>query len=219
MVTSSLLFLTDVLIVPVLTALDDSYKNNFHYIILKVKITYMKTSRKKALKKKKKSIVAYKLIYEGWNVAYQIGDGYDLMAEKDSRLIKIELKAIDLAAIANGHNATQYLSANEIVSATHLIIMIFNGIELDGIYVMTMQQFVEICGVKKYDAYQNYEEFLKDYKRKAENKSERKKGAAKTSRLNFDFSFNPKCVEKWKLAKFKNQWNNLALMPETVMAA
>ena len=28
-----------------------------------------------------------------------LGDGYDLIAEKSDRLIKIELKAIDLAAI------------------------------------------------------------------------------------------------------------------------
>ena len=38
-----------------------------------------------------------------------------------------------------------------------------------------------------------------------------KNSAVEKKFLNFDFSFNPRNVEKWKLAIFKRQWGNLEL--------
>ena len=79
----------------------------------------METSRKKALEMMQTAMVTYRLILDGWQVGHQIGDGYDIIAIKDDYTAKIELKAIDLASIAEGKNATQHLSANEIVHASH----------------------------------------------------------------------------------------------------
>jgi len=59
----------------------------------------MLTTRKKALSVMQKGIVTYKLIGLGWDISDHLGDGYDLLGEKDGEIIKIELKAIDLTAI------------------------------------------------------------------------------------------------------------------------
>jgi hypothetical protein len=151
----------------------------------------METSRKKALEIMQKGLVSYKLLSEGWDVSDHFGDGCDLVAEKDYRFIKIELKAIDLRSIKKGNNATQHLSANEIVTASHLIITVFNGIEMIDNYIMNMRQFVDNSGVKKYNKYGRFEEFIEEYKKLATAKSlQVKNSAAKNNRLNFDFNFN-----------------------------
>jgi hypothetical protein len=170
----------------------------------------METSRKKALEIMQKGLVSYKLLSEGWDVSEHFGDGCDLVAEKDCRFIKIELKAIDLSSIKKGNYATQQLSANEIVTASHLIITVFNGIEMKDNYIMNMRQFVENSGVRKFKKFSNFEEFIVKYKKLAIAKSQQVKNTpVKKNRLNFDFNFNPRNAEKWKLAKFKDQWENL----------
>jgi hypothetical protein len=170
----------------------------------------METSRKKALEIMQKGIVAYQLINTGWDVSEHIGGGYDLIAEKSNRLMKIELKAIDLAAIQEGKNATQHLSANELVSSSHLIVTVFDGVQMQANYIMSIRQFVENSGVKKYKPYKNYESFLSDYKELAKTKSARRKNSkGKMERLDFDFNFSPLHPEKWRLAIFKEQWENL----------
>jgi len=157
-----------------------------------------------------KGLVSYKLMSEGWDVSDHFGDGCDLVAEKDCRFIKIELKAIDLRSIKKGNNATQHLSANEIVTASHLIITVFNGIEMKDSYIMNMRQFVENSGVRKYEKYSGFGEFIKEYKKLATAKSQQVKNSeVEKNRLNFDFNFNPRNAEKWKLAIFKDQWENL----------
>lgn len=115
----------------------------------------METTRKKALELMQRGIVTYKLVLEGWDVSHHVGDGYDLIAHKDNKCKKIELKAIDMKSIKKGKNATQQLSANEIVNSTHLIITVFDKtgkndeqMEISN-YIMTMKQFVENSGVKK----------------------------------------------------------------------
>jgi hypothetical protein len=172
----------------------------------------METSRKKALEIMQKGLVSYQLLSEGWDVSDHFGDGCDLIAEKAGRFIKIELKAIDLNSIKKGNNATQHLSANEIVTATHLIITVFNGIEMKDNYIMKIRQFVENSGVKKYDKYSSFGEFIEEYKKLATAKSQQvKNSAVEKKRLNFDFNFNPRNAEKWILAIFKDQWGNLEL--------
>ena len=125
--------------------------------------------------------------------------------------ITIELKAIDLNSIKKGNNAAQQISANEIVIASHLIITVFNGIEMKDNYIMNIRQFVENSGVRKYDKYNGFGEFIEEYKKLATAKSQQVKNpAVEKHRLNFDFNFNPRSVEKWKLAIFKDQWENLS---------
>lgn len=170
----------------------------------------METSRKKALELMQKGIVMYQLASSGWDVSDHFGDGYDLIAEKEDRRIKIELKAIDLNAIQAGKRATQHLSANEIVSSTHLIITVFDHIEMKANYIMSIRQFIEDSGVKKYEKYGDYESFLAEYRVLAKQKSMRRKNSpAQKERLDFDFNFNPRNPEKWRLAKYKDQWGNL----------
>ena len=169
----------------------------------------METSRKKALEMMQTAMVTYRLILDGWQVGHQIGDGYDIIAIKDDYAAKIELKAIDLASIAEGKNATQHLSANEIVHASHLIISVFERISLKANLVMTMRQFVETSGVKKYKDFSNYQFFMDEYKRLSREQSARRKGSLKSRRLDFDFSFNPKRFNDWKLSVFMDQWKNL----------
>jgi len=170
----------------------------------------METSRKKALEKMQRGIVVYKLINTGWDVSAHIGDGYDIISERNGRIIKIELKAIDLNSIIKGHRATQHLSANEIVNSTHLIISIFSGIDLQANYLMSIRQFVENSGVKKYREYKSYNSFIECYKRLANMKMAAKKNKpAGVGRLDFDFSFNSMNMKKWRFSEFKNKWNNL----------
>jgi hypothetical protein len=173
----------------------------------------METSRKKVLEKMQKALVSYYLISErGWDVSDHYGDGYDLIAEKNGQYIRIELKAIDLSMIEDGKRATQYLSANEIVSASHLIITVFKGIKIESNYIMSIRDFVENSGVKKYKKYKSFEEFEEKYKKLVKAKSQQvKNSGCKKSRLAFDFSFNPSKIEKWKLFRFKNHWGNIEL--------
>ena len=157
-----------------------------------------------------KGVVIYKLFNLGWDVSDHFGDGCDLIAEKDNQFIKIELKAIDLNAIQEGKNATQHLTANEIVTATHLIVTVFNNIQMKSNYIMSIRQFVENSGVKKYDDYDNFDSFVSDYRKLSKEKSSRRKNwKGEKKRLDFDFNFNPRRIDKWRLAKFEDQWTNL----------
>ena len=159
-----------------------------------------------------KGVVIYKLLGLGWDVGDHFGDGCDLIAEKDNQLIRIELKAIDLNAIQEGKNATQHLSANEIVTATHLIITVFDDTQMLSNFIMSIRQFVENSGVKKFDNYDNFESFISDYRILSKEKSNRKKNwNGEKRRLDFDFNFNPRNIDKWRLALFKDQWNNLKI--------
>jgi len=170
----------------------------------------MESSRKKALEKMHKSLISYKILSYGWDVSEHYCDGYDLIAEKSNKLIKIELKAIDLNSIIKGHNATQHLSGNELITSSHLIITVFRNIELINNYIMSIRQFVETSGVKKYEKYKGYDDFIKEYSDLCSTKSKQVKNSnCKIKRLNFDFSFNPNRLENWKFARFKNQWENL----------
>lgn len=172
----------------------------------------METSRKKALEIMQKGIVLYQLLCDEWTVGDHLGDGCDLIAEKTGRFVKIELKAIDLDSIKSGKNATQYVSANEIVTATHLVITVFKGITMKDNYIMSMRQFVENSGVKKYREHKSFKEFIETYKKLSMAKSKNVKNyKSKIERLDFDLNFNPLNIEKWKIAIFKDHWEYLEL--------
>ncbi len=170
----------------------------------------MESSRKKFLEKMQKGLISYKILSDGWDVSDHFGDGCDLIAEKDNQFIKIELKAIDLNAIQEGKNATQHLTANEIVTSTHLIVTVFDNIQMKSNYIMSIRQFVENSGVKKYNDYDNFDSFVSDYRKLSKEKSSRRKNwKGEKKRLDFDFNFNPRRIDKWRLAIFKDQWENL----------
>lgn len=159
-----------------------------------------------------KGLVAYQMIGEGWDVSDHFGDGCDLVAERNGAFRKIELKAIDLNAIKKNGRATQSLSSNEIVNSTHLIVSVFNGIFHESTFIMTIRQFIENSGVKKFDDYESYEAFIEDYKRRSTLKSKQKKNTTeRQERLNFDMNFDPRKINKWRLYRFKDKWENLAL--------
>jgi hypothetical protein len=174
------------------------------------------TSRKKALELMQTSLVTYQLILDGWQVGHQVGDGYDVIAVKNDHISKIELKAIDLSAIVKGKNATQHLSANELVNASHMIVSIFDRITLKRNFIMTIRQFVEYSGVKKYSQFTSFQDFIGVYKQLAANKSAKRKGDIKTARLDFDFSFNPKRIDHSRLSAFLDKWENLQLKKSDV---
>jgi hypothetical protein len=72
------------------------------------------------------------------------------------------------------------------------------------------QQLDSDAVVKKYNKYRSYNEFLIDYRQLSRAKSEQVKNSEnKIKRLNFDLSFNPNKIEKWKFDMFKNHWENL----------
>ena len=157
-----------------------------------------------------KGIVIYKLFNLGWDASDHFGDGCDLIAEKDNQFVKIELKAIDLNAIQEGKNATQHLTANEIATSTHLIITVFDNIEVKSNCIMSIRQFVENSGVKKYDDYDDFGSFVSEYRKLSKEKSNRRKNwKGEKKRLDFDFSFDPRRIDKCRLAIFKDQWENL----------
>ena len=104
---------------------------------------------------------------------------YYICGNLERNIIKIELKAVDLNAIQAGKNATQHLTANEIVTSTHLIITVFDGIQMKSNYIMSICQFVENSGVKKYNDYDNYDLFISDYTKLSNEQSNRRKNCNK----------------------------------------
>lgn len=170
----------------------------------------MAATKKKALALMQKGVITYKLLSLGWDVSDHLGDGYDLLGEKDGNIVKIELKAIDLNTVQPGKNATQHVTANQIVSASHLIITLFEDIVPQASYVMNIRQLIETAGVEKNDKYGTYKKFFSTYIELAKKKSGwRSKYKSEKVRLDFDINFNPRKQEKWKLAIFKDQWLNL----------
>lgn len=177
---------------------------------------YLHTTRKKALQVMHKGMICYHLSTNDlrWEVADHYGDGYDLMAIKNGKTVKLELKAIDLNEISNDSKSfTQTVSPNEIVNATHLIISVFNGITLIDNYVMTLKQFYgHHSHTKKFSNYKNFEDYKKACKKIVNAKSKSKKGnTVKAPRLNMDISCSLEGFKdkKWKLEEYSGSWENL----------
>lgn len=74
---------------------------------------------------------------------------------------------------------------------------------------MTIRQFVEASGVRKYSQFNSFDTFMTEYKRLAAEKSAKRKGDKKTERLDFDFAFNPKRIKSSRLSIFQDRWENL----------
>jgi hypothetical protein len=170
----------------------------------------LETTRKKALEIMQKGIVIYKLVNSGWDVSEHFGDGYDLIAFKDKNTVKIELKAIDLNAIKDGNKATQHLTANEIISSTHIILTIFNHVDVISTYIMSVSQFVDVSLPRTYlNEYKNFQEFLPEYISLATEQRNRKKGDQKGPRLDFDIYYNNENSKRFRYSSFHEKWDNL----------
>jgi hypothetical protein len=178
----------------------------------------LNTTRKKALEVMQKGIVSYYLATQAppWDVAEHFGDGYDLVVMQKDRVKRIELKAIDLKCIScKSKSFTQSVSPNEVVNATHVIISVFDGVELAGNYIMTLPQlFEQYANTGKFSKYCDFGVYRKACQFAVQVKSQNTKGlAGKPDRLNLDISCSIEKFHKddWKLALYKECWENLSL--------
>lgn len=186
----------------------------------------VETTRKKAIQVMQKGLVSYKLACLGWNISDHYGDGYDLLCIKTSKdiphIIQLELKGVDINFSNVSPGFSQSLSQNEISTASHLIISIFEGINPLGHYIMTLNQmFVSRKtktknNSKKFAEYENFDQYRNDAIRATKEKVKTRKGQQKDkpTRLNMDIGCTPNIYKKnkWFLQEFLNQWDNLMLV-------
>ncbi|MBI5047596.1 MAG: hypothetical protein HZB54_01405 [Deltaproteobacteria bacterium] len=177
-----------------------------------------------------KGIIAYKLSNLGWDVSEHYGDGFDLLCLRNQDgtqeiARKIELKAVDLKSYSReaknkshsrkAKSFSQAISPNEIVASTHIIISIFNEIELKGHFVMSIRQVFNAVKKKKtskFKKYKSFSEFQKAAWKVSQKKVLRRKGnKKKLPRLSLDIGCTFKKFNKgdWELDTFKDKWDNL----------
>ena len=179
----------------------------------------IETTRKKALEIMQKGMIAYKLANLGWDVSEHLGDGYDLLGittqtgnQIESR---IELKAVDRHSYLGKAEFFQAVSENEISTATHLIVSIFNGIEPEGHFIMSLEQAfnaVKVKRTKKFAQYKDFHTFQKAAREISQKKVLLRKGnKEKLTRLALDIgcTFKKFKEDKWELGIFKDRWDNL----------
>jgi len=188
-------------------------ENNFENLSIE-------TTRKKALEIMQKGMIAYELANSGWDVSEHYGDGFDLLCLQTQdgvqNIARIELKAIDLQSYSKkAKSFSQSISPNEIATATHLIVSMFNRIEPKGHFVMSIQQAFEAVknkGTSKFKQYKDFTAFHSVASGVAQKKALRRKGnLEKLPRLALDIgcTFTKFNKDKWELEIFKNQWGNL----------
>ena len=184
----------------------------------------IETTRKKSIQIMQKGIVSYKLACLGWEISDHYGDGYDLLCvyskTEKPHIIKLELKGVDINYSGTSPGFSQSVSQNEISTASHLVISLFDDISPIGHYIMTLSQMFESKksnsrNNKDFSDYLNFEE----YRRKAIISTKKKiitrKGHAKKEekqpRLDIDIGCTPKQFNKrkWFLEEFNNKWENL----------
>jgi hypothetical protein len=179
----------------------------------------LETTRKKSLEIMHKGMISYKLANLGWDVSEHLGDGYDLLGmttQTGTQLVaKIELKAVDRHSYLGKASFSQAVSENEISTATHLIISIFNGIEPEGHFIMSLEQAfnaVKVKATKKFAQYKDFHTFQKATMEISQKKILLKKGnKEKLIRLALDIgcTFKKFNEDKWELGIFKDRWDNL----------
>lgn len=166
-----------------------------------------------------KGMISYQLANLGWDVSEHLGDGYDLLGvttQAGSQIVaKIELKAVDLHSYLEKASFSQAVSENEISTATHLIISIFNVIKPEGHFIMSLRQAfnaVKSKRTKKFEEYNNFNTFQKAAIQISQKKILHRKGKKeKLNRLALDIgcTFRKFSENKWELGIFRNQWDNL----------
>ncbi len=166
-----------------------------------------------------KGMISYKLACIGWDVSDHLGDGYDLLCVKngDSPLvIQVELKAIDLLSYAEHMMGfSQSLSANEIATASHVVISVFENIQPVAHYIMAVADLfnqVKAKGTSKYTDYRDFNHYRKAASEVALKNAYRKKGQKKEpNRMNIDIgcTFKQYKSKKWILEKYLECWQKL----------
>ncbi|MEA1898817.1 MAG: hypothetical protein U9N53_14250 [Bacteroidota bacterium] len=179
----------------------------------------LETTRKKSLEIMHKGMISYQLANLGWDVSEHLGDGYDLLGvttQAGSQIVaKIELKAVDIHSYLEKASFSQAVSENEISTATHLIISIFNVIKPEGHFIMSLEQaFNEMKAkrTKKFAQYKNFHTFQKAAMKISRKKILFRKGnKEKLTRLALDIgcTFKKFNEDKWELGIFKGRWDNL----------
>lgn len=188
----------------------------------------IETTRKKSIQIMQKGIVSYKLACIGWDISDHYGDGYDLLCiytkNETPHIIKLELKGVDINYSETSPGFSQSVSQNEISTASHLIISLFEGISPLGHYIMTMGQMFDkkIDAVSdnniKFSGYNNFNEYRKDAIQATKQKIKTRKGQTKDEdkppRLDIDIGCTAKKYREkiWFLHEFYDNWNNLMLV-------
>lgn len=177
------------------------------------------TTRKKTLELMHKGMIVYCLTNMGWDVSDHLGDGYDLLCinkHTKSEIIQVELKSADISSYApHMKGFSQSISENEIATASHIIVSIFDNILPLGHYIMTVSQLfnkIKDKGTKKYSGYENFAKYKKLATELAYRKAFKKKGEEKeTERMTIDFGcgFTAYNNKKWALEDYYDSWENL----------
>ena len=179
----------------------------------------IETTRKKALQIMHKGMISYSLACKGWDVADHFGDGYDLLCVKklpNPIVVQIELKAVDILSYSESISGfSQSISANEIATASHIIVSIYENIEPLGHYIMTLNELfaqIQNKGTSKYSKYKSFSHYRDVASEIALKNAHRKKGQKKEpQRMSIDIgcTFNKYRAGNWELEQFKDRWENL----------
>ena len=179
----------------------------------------VETTRKKALEIMHKGMVSYCLASKGWDVSDHLGDGYDLLCIKKRAkpvVVQIELKGVDISSYSDSMlGFSQSISANEIATASHLIVSIFDNINPLGHYIMTLSQLFERIkekGTSKYSEYKTFQHYREMASKIAFKNAVRKKGQKKEpNRMSIDIGcgFKKYQNKKWELEEYNNCWDYL----------
>lgn len=157
-----------------------------------------------------KGMVAYKLLGLGWDLSEHLGEGYDFLGEKYGEVIKVSIKAIDLNAVPSAKKVTRHVTADEINCSTHLIITLFNDVNVQASYIMTMRQFIERYEIQENRKSRVYDDFFAVYLRPMVRKFQLfRKFNSKKNPLEFTLHCKPNKEVQWRLEVFREQWNNL----------
>ena len=166
-----------------------------------------------------KGMISYFLASKGWDVSDHLGDGYDLLCVKkqdEPIVVQIELKGVDISSYSESTSGfSQSISANEIATASHLVVSIYDNITPLGHYIMTLSQLFEKIkekGTSKYSDYTTFQQYRGRASKIASKNAVRKKGQKKEqNRMSIDIGCGFKKYEngKWELEVYKDCWDNL----------
>ncbi len=185
----------------------------------------LETTRKKSLQVMQKGIISYKLSCNGWDVSDHYGDGYDLLcintSKKTPRIIQLELKGVDINYSETSPGFSQSISQNEISTASHLIVSLFDGTAILGHYIMTLNQMfikkITKTKTSKFSKYVNFMQYREDAIQVTKKKIMLRKGQNrdknKLPRLDIDIGCTSTMFKNnnWFLSDFLDQWDNLML--------
>ena len=140
----------------------------------------------------------------------------DNQKKQNKPVVQIELKSVDISSYSESMPGfSQSISVNEIATASHLIVTIYDNITPLGHYIMTLSQLFEKIKEKNTDKYSDYTIF-QQYRGIASEvafrNAGRKKGQKKEpKRMSIDIGcgFKKYQMGKWELEVYNGSWDNL----------